>query len=706
MTAAIESEKTNGISLPLRRYLRKPWCLCLLLASAGFLVHMPALQGQLLWDDQFLARDNPFIKSPLLILESFRHYLFLDSFSGHYRPVQNISFIFDYFFWNTDSYGFHLTNVLLHVANGVLLFFLLRHLFASFRDKQAQEANNDDIHSAYRLFGPWLVALLWMVHPVHSAAIDYISGRADSLAFFFACAAWLFVLRARGTLPRPLRCILYFFAAFAGLLALGSRETALIWIGLFLLHVFLFERSVSLRTKLLTLTCCVALVGCYGGLRQLPARRTGPAPSSDWNRTTRAVLMLRALGDYGRLMTFPSNLHMERTVIDGDNYRDQQTWRRSVRTEYLSILGLLVLGGMTAGCCRGGAGQAMRIFGAAWFLLAYLPISNLVELNATVAEHWLYLPSVGFLLFLAGCAMETPVRARRVVLAGACLAVLALSARSFVRSTDWVSPEVFYQRTIAAGGTSTRVSVNLAQIYTAQGEYAKAEAIYREVLRILPAYPIARNNLADVLYREGKAEEASMMFASANLAATEARKEYPRTWIAALNLARLRYHEHDEAGALSILDKARFEYPDNWEVICFKSEILRVTEGPESALRPIEEFARKNWWHYGASLALGRLCAEKGDVERAYAALSLASRLDVHDTAALNLIAFMSLNANQLENACAAQRRAVHRQPDEPRQYRLLSDILLKMGRGAEARLVTAKIASLEALAQSPIAAN
>ena len=100
-----------------------------MLALFGFIVRAPALQGELVWDDQYLAHDNPFIKSPLLILEAFRHYLFLDSFSAHYRPVQNISFILDYMLWNTNTYGFHLTNVLLHVLSGILLYFLLRKLF-------------------------------------------------------------------------------------------------------------------------------------------------------------------------------------------------------------------------------------------------------------------------------------------------------------------------------------------------------------------------------------------------------------------------------------------------------------------------------------------------------------------------------------------------------------------------------------------------
>src|SRR5205085_7188881 len=105
----------------------------------GFIARLPGLQGQRIWDDQYLVRDNPFIKSPLLILESFRHYLFLDSYSSHYRPVQNISYFFDYLFWNTNEFGLHLTNVLLHIGSGILLYFLLRELILSFRIRRSPQ---------------------------------------------------------------------------------------------------------------------------------------------------------------------------------------------------------------------------------------------------------------------------------------------------------------------------------------------------------------------------------------------------------------------------------------------------------------------------------------------------------------------------------------------------------------------------------------
>ena len=399
----------------LAAYSERQWLRCLLLVLFGAGVHLPALQGPLLWDDLYLARDNPFIKSPLLILESFRHYLFPDSFSGHYRPVQTISYLFDYLIWNTDAYGYHLSNLLWHIGGGLLLYLLLQRLLQSLvprcRDEQVGAVR--DRRAAALSGAAFVISLLWIVHPVHSAAVDYISGRADSLAFFFACGGWLLYLRAR-QLPRSLlRAAFYLLAAFSGLLALCSRESGCMWMLVFLLHTFCFERELNLKAKAMVLATCLGIVAIYAGLRQLPESRPETVAPASESSATRAVLMLRALGDYGRLMVFPSNLHMERSVSDPASLLNRDGWRGSIRLEYLSLAGAAVLAVFAFGAFRKGAGQNARIFGASWFLLTYLPISNLFELNATVAEHWLYLPSVGFFIFLAGVAFELPAHFRR-----------------------------------------------------------------------------------------------------------------------------------------------------------------------------------------------------------------------------------------------------------------------------------------------------
>src|SRR6266403_2004377 len=168
-----ESQTPRAASIA--RLVRADWFRCAVLAAVSILIHSPSLQGERIWDDQYLAHDNPFIKSPVLILESFRHHLFLDSLSAHYRPVQNISFVFDYFFWNTDEFGFHLTNTLLHAGAGVLLYFLLRHLISSlvFRGRSIAVQRRAQRRITWILNAAFFGALLWVAHPVHSAAVDY-----------------------------------------------------------------------------------------------------------------------------------------------------------------------------------------------------------------------------------------------------------------------------------------------------------------------------------------------------------------------------------------------------------------------------------------------------------------------------------------------------------------------------------------------------
>ncbi len=682
------------------------WVRCLILIVLGALVRSPALQGEMIWDDSFLINDNPFIKSPFLIFEAFKHPLILESISGHYRPVQNMSYMFDYFFWNTNTYGYHLSNILWHVVSGVLLFFLLRQIIPPLFPHLEQTSEADRPLVRRNEFIAFLLALLWMVHPVHSAAIDYISGRADSLAFFFSCGAWLLFLRAKKCRGLVARCSLFVLAACSLLLALCSRESACMWTLIFLVHLFVFEKSLSLRGKTLALILCLAVVGIYGGLRQLPNRKNVATPSNDWSAPVQGVLMLRALGDYSRLMIFPSNLHMERTVVNTEAARSNKDWRGAVGSDYLTILGLLAAVGMIVGSCRKGVARPLRAFGATWFILTYLPISNLFELNATVAEHWLYLPSIGFLLFLTGCVLELPIRMQRSAAVMACLAVFALSGRSYVRSTDWVDGETFYRRTLTAGGGSVRVILNLGQIYANQKKYAQAERLFRKVLDLSPTYLVARNNLADVIRQQGKIAEADRILGEANAAAPEARKEFPRTWIIALQMAKVRQLDGDEAGALEILERALTEYPGVWPLISLQAELLRRNSGPAAALPAVQGFVRANWWHLPAQLSLGKLYFEKGDIAQAEAALTIASRLDVHGVGALNMLALLRVGQQRFDDAFRTQRRAISRQPDEPRQYLILSDILEKMGRPAEARALIAQVNQMQSLAEPAVIAQ
>lgn len=698
----------KSISRQLRACFDRQWVRIALILTFGIGARFPALQGQLLWDDTHLIAENPFIRSPLLVLEAFRHHLFPDSLGGHYRPVQTISYIFDYLIWNGDSYGFHVSNVLWHLAGGCLLYALLRRLIktggATLPDGDADEARSK--RAAILDVAAFFVALLWVVHPVHSAAIDYLSGRADSLACVFGCGGWLLYLRGREIERSLVRHGAYVLAAVAGLLAVCSRESGFLWLSLFLFHLFTFDRKTKFRAKLLVLACCLALTGVYAGLRQLPARNPVSDATSSRAYSERAVLMLRALGDYGQLMLWPANLHMERTVIDSGEAHDSGPRMDAIPIKYLAFAGVIFGGTLLYGALRSGPARGIRIFGASWFLLAFLPTSNLIDLNATVAEHWLYLPSIGFLVFVVGCVLELSLSARKFATVAACFAVVGLSVRSFVRSSDWINPETFYRRTLLAGGTSVRMAVNLAAIYSERGENARAENILRRVVRLDPEYLVARNNLGSVLSAQGKKAEAEKMYDSASRPSVEDRENFPRTWAAALNLAHAAHNRNDDQGALAIIDKARRDYPGTWRLISFQAELLRRTQGAAAAFPLVQSFVRDNWWHGEAAIALGRLRSEMGDVAGAEDAWRHASWLDLHDVEALNLLAEMDVRLGRLDEAMRVQRRALSRQPGQPRQYLILSDILTKMGRRDEALATLAQVSEMKANAEASPAIN
>ena len=700
-----DSPKPSRRDLP--PWLHAQWFGCLLLALLGFIVRTPSLQGEPVWDDDYLVRSNAFIKSPLLMLETFRHYLFQDTFSAHYRPLQNISYALDYLVWNNNFYGFHLTSLLCHVTGGVLLYLLLQQLLPRLQPAPVTTPlpeNNKNNHPRLIAF---FISALWMVHPVHSAAIDYVSGRADSLAFLFACSGWLLFLNARSVTNATARMVIFAAAWLCALFALCSRESGLIWVAIFCVYTFAFEHGITGRLKWATLTGCISLLGGYWTLRMLPGPPSLPEDPGDATPPLfRVVLMLRALADYARLLVFPGNLHMERTVYNPKAYQSEAGRWTAIEHEYLSIAGLFVIAALVLLSMRRGRGQRLRLLGTVWFGIAFLPVSNLIDLNATVAEHWLYLPSVGLLIFLAGCVVELPIRFHRAAVAAGCLAILALSARSMYRSSDWISNETFARRTLQAGGTTLRIVLLYAQAQVTRGDYAGAERLLRRAVELAPDYPMARNNLAEALARQGKIKEAEALFAHSTKVATLDKKGYPRTWIAALNLSQMRHREGDDAGAIAVLDRARCEYPDVWDLISAESELLRETSKTDVALNLVENFARKNWWHYRAWGAYGRLLAQQGDAARAVAALRHASWLDIHETTTLNLIAVILMRENKLDDAWRTQRRAVSRQPDEPRQYLLLSNILDQMGRTEEARSALAKVSQLKALADAKTAQN
>ena len=243
----------------------------------SFLLLLPLLGYGFLSDDFPLIVANPRLQSWSLFFQNLLTPFF--SFPAnpqlHYwRPTTLLSYALELRLWGVSPWGFHLTNILLHTANTLLLYLLLKR----FRPEGAL---------------PWTASLLFLLHPAHGENIAWISGRTDLLAFLFLALSLLFRLEYEER-KRGLPLSLLFFA-----LALLSKEAAL----LFLPLLFLLFPSKGLKNRLLLLLPYLSLLPLYLFLHQKAASTLALNRGLLW---ADIPLALRSAGAYVRILLFPN----------------------------------------------------------------------------------------------------------------------------------------------------------------------------------------------------------------------------------------------------------------------------------------------------------------------------------------------------------------------------------------------------------------
>lgn len=670
------------------RWLR-PFALFWLFLLAGAIIYAPSLSGELIWDDAYLVDANPFFRSPIFLLETFRHGLFVDSTAAYYRPIQDWSYVWDYFLWGNNTFGFHLTNVIVHCLAAWLLCQMLRGILPGLWPEKVERALIPAVAAA--------VGLLWLVHPIHNAAVAYISGRADPLAAMFALGAWCLVLSGlRGNAMVVLRIATFPLAALALFLALGSKEIALTWCGLFGIWLWGFDRTVSIPRKIGLTFGVLAVVGLYAAVR-LTASLPGPASAgASAPLALRVLMMFRALGDYVSLLVFPAKLHMERMIYTGAGEGQGAFWQREIFYQYLGMLGALVgLAGILWLRWRA-PGRALRAFGAIWFLIGFLPISNLFPLNAQVAEHWIYMASIGAILFAAGLVLPWWPNHRRLVGAVIAIAALGLAGRTMARSFDWSNPTVFFQRTASEGGDSVRTGLNIASQKSSAGDLAGAEKILRQLVQQYPTYSPARFALSAFLLGQGRVAEAAKFAVAPKV--DQSQSIWP--WKDDYNRLYLELAQHDGTGCEEAVAAMAKKYPSQWRFVQLQAVLAEQSSGPAAALPFIEPYVHRYWWEREAVMAQARLREATGDRAGAINAYRHASRLDIRNGDALSEMARLDLALGHGEAALAMQKQALRREPQRPSLQRRLAEILRALNRPDEAAAAEAKAAGMEAAAR------
>ncbi len=477
----------------------------------GFMAYANTFVGDWVWDDVSSVLLHEHVQQPSQFFQLFKEdqHKFGRGQGNFYRPLVSASFMLD--FWlsydpvlddaalkgypDVKPLLFHLSNTLWHVAAALLLFFLLVRIQAP-RMIQA------------------VTPMLFVLHPMHTEAVAYISGRADMMSATFVLAA---LLCATTDDPRR-KWLSAGVSAFFFILGLCSKESTMIYpilLGLMILLRPQPDGSVATRAvwkaRSLPLITGGGVLVLYGVLRSSVLKFSEGGASSGAGLGTRLVETCQAFAFYVKTLFVPSDLHMEQTLAG------TPIWSALIGLIFLATVLVILVVTVKRGYPR-------VALGFAWFLAAWLPISGIFPLNAPMAEHWMYVPMAGFWWALLELMLMLSKRLGMRLLVPVLTTVLALIFMygTVQRNRDWRNNVSIFRATLAENPDTLRVHSNLATTYDylednlpgARRHYEAVLARYSEINEgtILPEEIPIRLSLAKVLLRQGNYQEALQFY--------------------------------------------------------------------------------------------------------------------------------------------------------------------------------------------------
>ncbi|MEW6076602.1 MAG: tetratricopeptide repeat protein [Thermodesulfobacteriota bacterium] len=491
-----EFSMTNTISTK----SRLPVVVLLMAVSLG--LYANTLTNAFVWDDLLSVAESRHVRDIGNIPRFFspRYWNESHPYPGQYRPVRMISFTLDYFFSKLNPAGYRVTNVLLHAANVLLVFYLVILAVES-------GSGGDPFGRRRCLEGTaFLTALLFAAHPIHTESVNLIKNRSDLLVMVFCLISLLLFIRHLSAAGRIRSWLMLAGAWFCFIPAVLSKEMALSLPGVAALYAACFLSGDRRKKALIRVIPYGMIILGYFWFMHAFIRPGDPLPPVavlPAGAIQRVMTVIKTLGIYFRMLLFPFPLVLEHPFSIPETLLDPGI---------LTFLLLLAPTGILA--ARSLFGNRIVLFAIGWIWLTLVPAANIVYVAARpIAEQRLYIPSLGFCLMLGyglqSLASPRSGRSARslAVLIGGIIFIL-YAAVAVQRNREWRDEITLYTRSLAENAASPRIQYNLGNALCREQRYEEAVGHYRAALRLVPDYLDAHYNLGITLYGLGKHEEA------------------------------------------------------------------------------------------------------------------------------------------------------------------------------------------------------
>ena len=540
------------------------------------------IYGNTLWndyalDDGIVITQNQFVQKGFAgIADILTH----DSFSGwqknansdvaggRYRPLSLVSFAIEHSMFGNNPRASHLINVLLYAIIGIVIFIFLKRLLI-----------DEPTKYSYLSHLPFLTALIFITHPIHTEAVANIKGRDEILSLLFSIIASIYFLKFIDDGKKIKSIIFGSLFLFLGLL---SKENAITFFLIIPLMLFFF-RNGNIKTILPVLVSIIISTGIYLFLRQTFSNTSINKEVTDlmnnpffgMSASQKYATIIYTFGKYLWLLILP--LHLT---------SDYYPYQISIH-EFSSIgtiLSLVICMVLVVTAFIQLSKKTIFSFSVIYFAVTLSVVSNLVfPVGTFMSERFLFMPSLAFCLLFAYFINLIPyykfnsfpfskseispkiiaadffgMRNIQIILILICG---AYSIKTIARNTDWknnftlfsaavinspnsamshhaIASELrkkgessinkkvqldYYKQSIAADEQSITIHPEFAQAYYNIGvtyllmeDVSAAEKSFRKTISIAPNYADALNNLGHCFMRENKLDSAIILSTSAS----------------------------------------------------------------------------------------------------------------------------------------------------------------------------------------------
>ncbi|MDX9702702.1 MAG: tetratricopeptide repeat protein [Candidatus Auribacterota bacterium] len=467
------------------RYTHNMLPVSIILAFSAILAFSNTLCNDFVYDDSAYVVNNHHIRDFSHFLSYFTSLHTYQSTGAEgqfkvYRPLVTASFALDYAIWKLNPFGYHLTNLILHYITSILIYIffctLLKHRIQAF-----------------------ITAIIFLIHPVQVEAVAWISGRGNMLYAILSILSLTAFLRYL-TLPDK-KSIIHALIWYT--MALFAKETAVAVLPLMIL-IFLFSSDhthlkLKFKKLLILLVPFFIVTAIYTIIRTavIDAVSQRELWGGSYSATVATMVKVALLYLYKLVLPVKLNVLQNISVIPS---------LLSINATLFSTA-LLVIAYFCG--IRKNTSSTVK-FGFWWILLALLPVSNIIPLQALFAERFLYLSVAGFGCIVAYIFFYVAVRKKAIL--ATCLIIVSLNIKTISRNSEWQSNDTLWKSVLAVDPQNAKAYNGIGMAYLEKNDLDNAATALQKAIRYAPDNLYITNNLALVFLKQGNKDEALRLF--------------------------------------------------------------------------------------------------------------------------------------------------------------------------------------------------